>query len=758
MLKKFYVALVFILLIFNAEISSSETVNKIAVVGNHRIESETIESLLLFKRGDNISEVELNAALKSLFSSGFFTDLSLNLENNTLTIKVYESPSISHIEFEGNKEVSDDMFKEHVQLRPRMLYSKAKVQQEVQRILAIYRSKGYFNAKVIPKVVELSQNRVDLVFEIEEGTPAEIESINFIGNHIFSDSDLRNILVTKESSWWRFFSSDDVYDPDRLNVDKDNLQKYYLNNGYVDFRVKSAVAELLPSKDGFIITFTMEEGERYKFGKIEIENKIRTLKEKDLKKQLTIKEGDWYSAEQVEKNIERLTNYAGTKGYALVDITPEAKKDEEGKVVGITLKIHEAQKVFIRTITISGNTRTIDSVIRRQITLTEGDLFNASKMRASDRNIEGLGFFKKADLRKEQVPGHEDLVDVSLNVEEQSTGEFNLSGGYATLDGLLAMIMYRERNLLGRGYGLQAKIQYAKRNKYLNIGFSNPYFLGRNLEAGVTFVTGKQDRESESSYEQFAVGGKGWLFYKIGENLYQNVFYKISRDKVEDVPDTASVFLKQQAGQSLSSSIGQTLAYDMRNRAFNPTKGYLLSWDLEYAGLGGNIYYVTSSVSAVHYYPLTEKLTWGISAEVSGIEKTTKKHPLRIIDKFFLGGQSLRGFDYGGVGPRANGKSNEALGGNRMYTMSTEVSFPFGGPDEFGLKGSLFVDAGSLWETGKQPKGISNSKKIRASIGAGIGVNVPMLGAIRLDYGIPFSKAKGDVQKRLLFTAGTGRF
>ena len=401
-----------------AQQADGPAVQRINVEGNQRIEESTVLSYMVLKEGQVYSQAQVDQSLKTLFATGLFADVQIQQSSGVVTVKVVENPIINRIAFDGNSKVSQKTLDEEVQLKPRMVFSRAKVQADVQRIMEIYRRSGRFAAQVEPKTVQLGQNRVDLVFEINEGPTTGVSRIIFIGNKAFSDGTLRDKIATGESIWWNFLQSNDNYDPDRLTFDREQIRRYYLSEGYADFRVISAVAELAPDRSGFYITFTIEEGEKYNFGKVEIDTKLKEIPVADLQELIRFEGGEQYNAELIDKSVDALTLAAGTKGYAFVDIRPRVRRNKEDRTVDVVFKMEEGPRVYIERINIVGNTRTLDKVIRREIRLVEGDAFNRVLINRSRSRIRGLGFFKKVEVNEE--PGSApDRTVLNVEVEEQ---------------------------------------------------------------------------------------------------------------------------------------------------------------------------------------------------------------------------------------------------------------------------------------------------------------------------------------------------
>ena len=724
-------------------------IREVRIEGTERIEPETVRSYLLVQPGDPFDNDRVDSSLKALFATGLFADVSIRRDGDSLIVHVVENPIINRIAFEGNRKLSDSQLLSEVQLKPRVVFTRTKVQSDVKRILDLYRRNGRFAATVDPKVIQLPQNRVDLVFEIDEGATTGIKSINFVGNHEFSASRLKEIIGTRESRWYRFFSTADIYDPDRLTYDRELLRKFYLSEGYADFRVISAVAELAPARDGFYITFTIEEGERYKFGKVDLVNQLKDVNPDTLKPVITFKEGDRYNADQVENTINRLTDALGNRGFAFVDIQPRVNKHTDTRTIDITFDIKEGPRVYVERINISGNLRTLDKVIRREFRLVEGDAFNTAKLRRSEQRVKNLGFFKKVDVTN--TPGSSpDKTIINVNVEEQSTGEFSVGVGFSTTDGPLADISIRERNLLGKGQDLRLGFTIAQRVQQLDFSFTEPYFLDRNMAAGIDLFEIQRDQQSESQFDQFSLGGSLRVGYQITEPLRQTLKYTLRKDQITDIASTASTFIKEEGGSRNTSSFGQVLLYDRRDNRQDPTEGYFAQLGNDLAGAGGNVRYLRTTLGAGYFYPVAPQWVLSLTGEggyIRGLDDT-----VRIEDRFFVGGDNLRGFATGGIGPRDTSTS-DALGGNAYYTGSLSLGFPLGLPQELGLTARAFSDFGSLFESDDHGPTVVDSHAIRVSAGMGLSWASPV-GPVKLDVAVPVVRESFD--KRELFRVGFG--
>ncbi|QQS12765.1 MAG: outer membrane protein assembly factor BamA [Rhodospirillales bacterium] len=724
-------------------------VTSIVVQGSSRVELETIRSYISLKEGQPFDPEAADRSLKALFATGLFSDVTFQRDGGTLIVKVVENPIINRIAFEGNKKLDDDQLKQEIQTKPRTVFTRAKVQADVKRLLEVYRRSGKFNASIEPKVIKLEQNRVDLVFEISEGDTTGIRRITFIGNERFKDGTLREKIRTTESAWYRLFTSDDRYDPDRINFDKELLRKFYLSEGYADFRVLSAVAELAPDREGFYVTFTISEGERYKFGKVDVTSRFEGLDVDAIKALVTAREGDWYNAERVEQTITAVSEAVGTLGYAFVDVRPNIKRNKETLTVDVTFDIQEGPRVYVERINISGNTRTLDKVIRREFRLSEGDAFNTAKLRRSQQRLQNLGFFEKVDISN-QAGASPDRTVIEVNVVEQSTGEISFGAGFSTSSGPLADISVRERNLLGRGQDLRLSLSLGTKSTQVDLSFTEPFFLDRNVAAGFDVFRITRDNQKSSSYDEKSIGFALRAGWSLSENTRQSVKYTLHQDKISNVGENASAIIKQQAGTTVTSEFGTSIAWDTRDNRQAPTKGTLVRYSLDIAGAGGTEHYVRNKVDAACHYSVFDEVVFSLIGQ-AGVIVGLGGDNVSINSRFFLGGDNFRGFATGGVGPHDGG---DALGGKYFYVASAEFSFPIGLPREIGILGKAFIDAGSLWAPEEKDATTQDSKSIRVT--AGVGVQwVSPFGPIRVDYALPIRREKFDKVENFRFSFGT---
>ncbi|MBP5399401.1 MAG: outer membrane protein assembly factor BamA [Alphaproteobacteria bacterium] len=738
-MKKTYFAVLLpaLLVAFNA---STVQINGINVKGLQRVERETVLSYVDIEPNSDVSEETLNDAFKKLYTTGLFSDIKFVVSQGVLNINVSENPIVNKRYFDGNDKVEDKMLESEVQLAPRSIYSVAKVQEDTKRILNVYKRVGRYAAVVEPKVIERDQNRVDLIYEIDEGPLAKITKINFVGNKHYSDSTLQSEILSKETRWWRIFSSSENYDPEKSKYDQELLRRFYLKRGYADFRVVSSVAELSPDKESFVITTVLEEGNRYKIGDINVRSTISNINEEDVKDEIDIDSGDWYNAEKVDDSVYALTEELGKKGFAFVEVEPVLNKNMEKGVIDLTFQIREGSRIFVNQINISGNTRTHDDVIRREFRINEGDAFNASKIRASRRNIENLNYFSKVDIQTAQTPDP-NKADINVDVEEKSTGYFNIGVGYSTVNGALVRAGVTENNFRGKGQQVGIDLGISQREQDYNINFTEPYFLGLPLSAGIDLFRTETDYQDEASYDETVTGGRVRFGWKYTDNLSQSVRYTLKQDEIDNVSKNSSIYIQREEGKYLDSAVGQTLVYDKRDSAIDPRSGYYLSFGNDVSGLGGDDKYLRFDAKSYLYYSFFEDITLKMFLN-GGYVTGYGDENVRLAQRYFLGGSTMRGFETAGIGARDR-RTNDALGGNWMVYGGSELMFPIG-LDEVGIKGRTFVDVGTIGKPDAiNMDDVYYSSKPRVSVGFGFTWLSPM-GKIDIDFGFPVVKEKYD--------------
>ncbi|MBU6235026.1 MAG: outer membrane protein assembly factor BamA [Alphaproteobacteria bacterium] len=732
--------------------AESGMISRVEVQGTERIDPATVLSYMTVKPGDSYTQESLSESTKAIYGTGLFADVNIQPQGGVLVVKVVENPLINQIAFEGNDELKDEELMAEVASRPRNVLARNTVLSDVERLQEVYRRQGRFSVAIEPKVIRLDQNRVNLVFEVAEGPKSEIRGVKFVGNSEFSDDSLREVIASKESRWYRFLSTSDSYDGDRLAYDQELLRRFYLREGYVDFRVVSAVAELTPDKESFFVTFTVEEGERYKVGNVSVDaTALKGADPKKLESEVAFKSGDWYNADDLQDSVEKMTDTLGDMQYAFVAVSPDVQRHEDTHTVDVVYRMANTPKVYVERIDIKGNVRTQDKVIRREFELAEGDAFNKTKIAKAEQDLKDLDFFENVKVRPVQGSAPDQSV-VQVDVEEKSTGEISLGAGFSTTDGPLADFGIRERNFLGKGQDLSFSTAISGRKSEFDLSFTEPYFLDRDLSAGVDAFHTTRDLQSESSYDQKRTGGALRLGFPLSSHLRETVKYRLENNRIENVDADASRFIRDQEGTRMTSAMSQRLVYDTRDSTMFPTRGLIGWFDTEVAGLGGDAQYVSGKLGANAYFPIAKE--WILSGLVEGgaIEGWGDE-TVRINERYSLGGNNLRGFSTSGIGPR-DLTSDDALGGNMFYRGSAELSFPVGLPEELGVRGHAFTDFGSLWSVDDDGASIVDEQSVRAAGGLGVSWRSPF-GPIRLDYSEPYVKEDYDEVEKFRFSFGT---
>jgi|KBSMisStandDraft_5_1062788.scaffolds.fasta_scaffold23039_3 outer membrane protein insertion porin family len=744
---------------------SGPAIRDIQVRGTQRIEPGTVLSYISVRPGDPYDEQAVDRSLKALFATGLFADVKINWNGSVLTINVVENPIINRVIFEGESKVSEKDLTKEVQLKPRMVFTRAKVQADVQRIIELYRRNGKFAATVEPQIIQRPQNRVDLIFSITEGPTTGVARISFIGNKVFDDATLKGQIATEESAWWKFLTSNDNYDPDRLTFDREQLRRFYLKNGYADFRVVSAVAELSPDRRDFYITFTVDEGPLYRFGKIVINSKIRELYPASLRPLVPIASGKTYNAELIDKSIDALTSAAGTKGFAFAEIHPRIARNHADRTINVVFDIDQGPRVYIEKINITGNHRTLDKVIRREFRLVEGDAFNRVLVDRSRTRIRSLGFFKDVDIKPAQG-SQPDRTVLNVNVTEQSTGELQLGVGYSSTSSFVGQFSYTERNLFGRGQFLRASISASGISKEAILSFTEPYFMDRPLSAGFDIYKILTDFEqagyrSDTDAITLRIGFPTSEYGSVGVN------YTYRIDTIDPFAGASSAILLA-AGTESTSSIGYTYAYNTLDDPIRPLHGMTFQFSQAFAGFGGSLKYLRSQATFSYRRPvLWDEFVASFTAH-AGYITGYGGQDVRLNERFFEGGDSFRGFKVAGIGPRElHAGRDDALGGETYAIGTFDLRLPDILPADYGISASLFTDIGTLGHISSQPglqtcgrvghlvPCIEDDLALRASAGIAIGWKSPF-GPLEVDLAVPYIKQSYDKSQIIRFSAGTG--
>ncbi len=720
----------------------TRTIRSLRVEGSQRVEGDTILSYTKLRVGQAYTPETLDQALKDLIASELLADVAIEgVETGDIVVRVRENPIINRVVLEGNKRLKNDKIEKEIKLKPRQIFTRTAVRADVARIVELYRRQGRFGAVVEPKQVSLDQNRVDVIFEIREGPKSKVRQINILGNEVFDDGELRKQMATKQASLLTTLSSNTSYDQDRLAYDQQKLRQYYLTQGYADFRVISAVAELTPDKKDFIITYVVEEGPRYKFGEVTVDSDIRDFSDKTLAATLPMKAGDWYDAKKVEDSVDSLSEASGLFGYAFAEVEPEFNRDREKLTMTINFKIKEANRTYIERIDITGNTQTQDKIIRREMRVAEGDAFNTFLVKRSTDRINSLGYFQDK-FEVEQKPGSApDRIVLAANVEEKATGELSLSAGFSSLERFIVQASIRQRNFRGKGQDLRASVNYSTYSKSVELGFTEPYFLDKNIALGGTIFRRDYNafnfngNERQTTYSQVSTGFQLATGIPLTEYWTASGRYSLTQDDVgldqasfftNGVcdPVKAGRYLCDSIGNRLTSSLGLGLSYDSLNSRLRPSRGHRIALSGDFAGLGGEVKYLRGTVNAAKYWGIGRSgFIFSLVGEGGYIHSLENSRgagidKVRITDRFYLGEPQFRGFDIRGVGPRVqripftgtaaggdqalvtdrNQIIDDALGGRAYYLGKAELEIPLGaGARELGLRPSIFIQTGALF-------------------------------------------------------------
>jgi outer membrane protein insertion porin family len=819
--------------------AAAQNVASIAVEGNRRVEIETIRSYFKPGPGGRLTQAEIDDGLKALIETGLFQDVRINQAGGRIVVVVVENSVIGRIAFEGNKKVKDEQLSAEIQSKPRGTFSRPMVQSDAQRIAEIYRRSGRYDVSVTPEIIEQANNRVDLIFTIAEGGKTGVKSIEFIGNVAYSAYRLKDIIKTHESNLLSFLGGADVYDPDRVEADRDLIRRFYLKHGFADVQVVAALTEYDPERKGFLVTFKIEEGQQYRVASVDFQTSIGTLDTASMRGFSRVSVGSLYNAEALEKSVEEMQIEASRRGYAFALVRPRGDRNFEQHTVSIVFSIDEGPRTYIERINIRGNTRTRDYVIRREFDLSEGDAYNRALVDRAERRLKNLDFFKAVKIVTE--PGSStDRVILIVDLEEKSTGDFSVSGGYSTTDGALAEVSISERNFLGRGLFAKASVTYGQYARGYSLSFVDPYLLDYRIALGLDLFQRQQLANSYIAYGTKTLGFSPRLGFSLREDLALQLRYSIYSQEIQ-LPGTlancnnnpnngllafnpspafatnpanagvmaanpavdasgtglwcysdgeASLPVRKelQSGKTLTSSVGYSLNYNTLDNNKNPTDGLLIDWKQDFAGLGGDVKYVKSAIDAKYYTPLVADVV-GLIHLQGGMLNQFGNSELRMLDHFQMGPNLVRGFAPNGIGPRDINPygTGDALGGTKYWGASMELQMPFWFlPKEVGLKGSVYADAGGLFDykgpttwaqTGEltTPQN-SNCVKptitpnitpgtctglvydsgnvIRTSVGVGL-IWASPFGPLRFDYAIPLTKGQYDRVQQFKFGGGT---
>ena len=725
------------------------SITAIEVEGNERVTDATILTYLSVKIGDQITLQSLDRALSQLFTTNLFADIDISREGGHILVSVVENPIINRVNIEGNNVIDDERLLAELDVQPRRVYTRDIAAKATKTLLDIYRLAGRFAARVEPKLVKLDNNRVDLIFEVDEGPLIKIQSIRFIGNKSFSDYSLRQVISSREERWWAFLASADKYDPGRLDFDARLLRQFYLSRGYADIRVERVQGGLLPDRSGFAVTFAINEGVRYRLRDIDFVSEIKSVDVSVLRDLIPLEQGDWYDVRGLEQGLINITNELGNFGYAFVNVTPELHSDAEEEELDITIAIGAARKNFIERIEVVNNTRTTDKVIRRELEIVEGDAYNQLKIDRSLRRIRGLGFFRDVDIQNLRGSSDDQTI-VRIEVEEQPTGDLSLGLGYSSIDKSTLSLGINERNFLGTGRGANLSVSLSDTRADYRVGLSEPYFLDRNLRGSIELFN---EQVENDTIKVTSSGLGGALSFRAAGDYYHRIGYEYASKDTRQKSDDAKSTTGEENKTLRTSSLTYTVGRETLDNRFDPTEGYVYELSEEYAGVGGDVTYLKSHFRFGYYQPLFyKKVVLGVRGRLGNVDGLGEK--VTQSSRFFLGGRSVRGFDGNGIGPRDEG-TNSATGGNNFYSGSIEAISSLGLNDDLGMRWTIFSDFGALWGT-DYPEGVIGAEdtSTRQSIGFGILWDTA-IGPLTFFWADPLAEEAHDKTRRFQFNIGT---
>ena len=735
-------------------VQAQSIIDAIEITGNKRLPQELVESYLPYSEGMTYTSGLKKKIIKSLYSTKQFSDIKVTFDPafGKLLIEVKENPQVNKVAFEDNEEIADSVLKKIISIKSRSVFTGAKVADDIKAIKEAYYTKGYQSVEVRPEYIKRDQNRIDVIYKIKEGSKTLVEKISFIGNHAFSDADLEAVISSKEYKWWKFLSSNDAYDPDRVDYDKELLRRYYMERGYADFSMKDGVAENNTRSNSLILNYTINEGLKYAFGNVDVQVQDTSLdiNVDDIRALIDIEKNQTYSTKEVEKNIDRIVEQLSNLGYAFVEVIPMIRKNKDTRQISLTFDLKPGRRIYVNRINIEGNTRTQDNVIRRQMRLEEGDALQSNKLKRSKDRLTYLDYFSKVNITPEET-SLPDKVDLNVKVEEQSTGEFNIGAGVSSYEGVLATLDVKENNFLGKGQQVRFGFSLSSKRKDFNLGITEPWFMGRELLAGADIYSKETSYDDESSYDETTLGTGFRLGFPIDEYKRNTVRFKIENKEVQDVDSDASQFIKDLEGDRNKFAVSNTFSIDTRDSKLAPTKGYNASWTAEYAGFGGDISYVKNTVKGSYNYPITEDYILTVAGRTGYLLDINDETP--ITENFRMGGTTLRGFAPSGIGPRDK-VTDDALGGQFMIGHNVEMRYPIPGMQDTGVNGLLFWDGGLVTSL-DDPNNLAEDDSVyRQSIGTGVFWRSP-LGPLRFEFGIPIVSAENDEKEVFSFSFGT---
>ncbi len=749
----FAVTVMVAMLIASAANAQNFRFNNVSIEGNQRIETATILSFADIARGEALTGGQLNDAAQRIRATGLFEEVDIIPQGNTLVIRVVEYPTVNRINIEGNRRLKDAELERVVRSQPRRVYSPSQAEADAAAIADAYVQDGRLAATVTPRIIRRSDNRVDLVFEVFEGGVVEIERISFVGNRSFSDRRLRRVLETKQAGLLRALVARDTFVADRIEFDKQVLTDFYRSRGYVDFQVQNVDANLTRERDGFLLTFNIQEGQKFKFGEITTVSNIAEADSDEFQKTLKLKPGVVYSPILIESSIARLERLALKKGINFLRVEPNIIRNDRDLTLDVEFVLTRGPRIFVERIDIEGNTTTLDRVVRNKFRVVEGDPFNPRLIRESAERIRALGFFSNAnvDAREGSSP---DQVVIDVDVAEQPTGSLSFGANFNTATGFGVLASFRERNFLGRGQTLNFGVSTAENNRNFTFNFVEPNLLGRELQAGVAFEYGTTNNEN-ALYDTERLSFSPSIRFPVSDNGLLGLNFKLLGTDISDVQTTSAVINGEAAvGRTFAKSLGYSYSFDNRRSGLNPNAGVVLRFGQDFGFVDDGNFIKTTALLGAETKVLSEEVTLRATLEGGALQYFGGVNS-RVTDRFFLGSRVMRGFEPGGIGPR-DAATNDALGGNLFAVARLEAEFPLGLPEEYGISGGVFLDVGSLWEVGETFGATidGNDFAARSVVGASLFWDTP-IGPLRFNFTRALSKETFDVEQTFDLTIST---
>ena len=758
---------------FVAPSAYSATVSQISLEGGQRVDRETIMAYMQILPGDEFDTEKIDASIKALFQTGLFSDVRIVKRGSTLVVQIVENPLINLVNFEGNSEIDDDTLLKEVDVKERMIYTKSRVQSDTRRILALYQTKGFYNVRVTPQLIRLPENRVNLAFVVSENGKTTVSAINFVGNNVFSSGTLRSQMITKQKTWYNPFLRNDTYDADRLNYDMELVRRYYLKHGYADIQVVSADAQLTPDGNTFEINITVEEGPRYEIADVSVNTGNTNMDPQALTDVVKTGVGDVFDASKVDKTVENLALEASKQGFVFAKVDPKVSRDPAAQKISISYDVSEGTRAYIERIDIVGNSRTRDEVIRRELRLFEGDAFNRALVERARRRLTALDFFERIEF-KEGEGSAPDKIILVVEVAEKSTGSLTFSVGYSSVETVIGTVSLAERNLFGKGLQVNLNTSLSFKKQQVDFSFTDPYFLGLPMSAGIDLFATRTDKQTASSYTIEQYGGALRTGFNLDEFSTIGLKYYLAYRKISGIdPATSSPSVIEQEGDSWKSAVSVNYQYDTIDNPNDPTTGFRGQLNTEIAGLGGTAQYAKFEAHGWYFIPFfDDKIVLKLEGNAGHVQPFSDDGvPLQ--DRFFKGADTFRGFAQSGVGPRQIGNDGvtDAIGGNTYAVGTLEATFPLGLPEAFGLKGEVFTDFGTVFNSGENTVLVGGTNcndpsayagdctvldrmGLRASIGAGIIWTSPF-GPLKFELAYPLVKESYDVTEKFRFSIGT---